>query len=60
MGRNSLTVEELKREVKHTTPPSNGNSSVSNIFQILTCNGTVDVNAMSGTRLPCEFTTRGE
>ena len=49
----TITVSELKKENGTVASAEGTKSSVTEIYKILTCNGTVDIHAMSGILLVC-------
>lgn len=46
-------MSELKKENGTVASAEGTKSSVTEIYKILTCNGTVDIHAMSGILLVC-------
>ncbi len=51
-GRSDLTIPQLKAEILKTDEPATQQSCISQIQRLLTSNGTIDINALSGTVVP--------
>ena len=51
-GRPDLTISQLKAEILKTDEPVTQQSCISQIQRLLTSNGTIDINALSGTAAP--------